>query len=275
MSPRADARLADYQRRGFIPWRLMQTPTWDRCFRLSTLASLYLTASAIAFLTTQPLAAQSATFDAASIKPADPEHIGLQLYSPNPGSFRAMAADIKHLIAFSYNVRDVQISGGPRWADTELFDIEAKAPAPATTADLRLMLQSLLVDRFQLKLHREPKEQAVFDLVVARKGPKLTPVDAAGLGIGLGKTQLNGRGATMSGLAGVLSSRVGSQVIDKTGLAGFYNFTLAWTPDDAATAETGPSIFTALQEQLGLKLEPAKGTVEILVIDSVERPSRN
>src|SRR5580658_4803312 len=108
-----------------------------------------------------PMAAQS--FDAASVKPADPEHIGLQIYSPNPGSFRAMAADIKHLIAFAYSVRDIQISGGPRWADTDLFDIEAKAPGPATTADLRLMVQSLLADRFQLKLHRESRDQAVFN----------------------------------------------------------------------------------------------------------------
>jgi uncharacterized protein (TIGR03435 family) len=219
------------------------------------------------------MAAQS--FDAASIKPADPEHIGLQIYSPNPGSFRAMAADIKHLTAFAYSVRDVQVSGGPRWADTELFDIEAKATGPATTAELRLMVRSLLEDRFKLKMHRESKEEAVFDLVVGKKGPKLTPVDKAGLGIGLGKTQLNGRGANMSGLASVLSSRVGHQVIDRTDLAGFYNFTLTWTPDDAAATESGPSIFTALQEQLGLKLEPAKGTVEMLVIDGVERPSGN
>jgi len=186
-----------------------------------------------------------------------------------------MAADIKHLTAFAYSVRDVQVSGGPRWADTELFDIEAKATGPATTAELRLMVRSLLEDRFKLKMHRESKEEAVFDLVVGKKGPKLTPVDKAGLGIGLGKTQLNGRGANMSGLASVLSSRVGHQVIDRTDLAGFYNFTLTWTPDDAAATESGPSIFTALQEQLGLKLEPAKGTVEMLVIDGVERPSGN
>jgi hypothetical protein len=205
-------------RRGFSP--------------LSTLASLYLTAAAIALATAPPTRAQSPTaappsFDAASIKPADPEHIGLQMYSPNPGSFRAMAADIKHLIAFAYNVRDVQVSGGPRWADTELFDIEANASSPAAIAELRLMVQ------------------------------------------------LNGRGANMSGLASVLSSRVGNQVIDRTELAGFYNFTLTFTPDDAAATEIGPSIFTALQEQLGLKLEPAKGTVEILVIDGVDRPSGN
>src|ERR1700677_653760 len=90
-------------------------------------------------LATPRLAAQS--FDAASIKPADPEHIGLQIYSPNPGSFRAMAADVKHLIGFAYSVRDVQISGGPRWSDTDLFDIEAKAAGPATISELRQMVQ--------------------------------------------------------------------------------------------------------------------------------------
>src|SRR5580693_6300259 len=108
------------------------------------------------------------SFDAASIKPADPQHIGLQIYSPNPGSFRAMAADIKHLMAFAYSVRDVQISGGPRWADSELFDIEAKASGPATIPELRLMVQALLADRFHLKMHRESKEQSVFDLIVGK-----------------------------------------------------------------------------------------------------------
>jgi uncharacterized protein (TIGR03435 family) len=230
--------------------------------------------AALFALATVPIAAQS--FDAASIKPADPEHIGLQIYSPNPGSFRAMAADVKHLMAFAYGVRDVQISGGPRWSDTDLFDIEAKAPGPATNAELRLMLKSLLEDRFKLKVHRESKQQSVFNLVVGKAGPKLTPVSSAGLGIGLGKSQLNGRGANMPGLASVLSSRVGRQVIDETDLKGFYNFTLTWTPDDeAAGPESGPSIVTAIQDQLGLKLEPAKAMVEFLVIDNVERPSGN
>jgi uncharacterized protein (TIGR03435 family) len=234
----------------------------------------------IALTLAPPIAAQTSptgplSFDAASIKPADPEHIGLQMYSPNPGSFRAMAADIKHLMTFAYNVRDVQVSGGPRWSDTELFDIQAKASGPATIAELRLMVRSLLENRFQLKMHRESKEQAVFDLVVGKRGPKLTPMESKGLGIGLDKTQLNGHGATMSGLASVLSSRVGHQVIDRTELTGFYDFTLTWTPDEAAATESGPSIFTALQEQLGLRLEPAKGTVEMLVIDGVERPSGN
>jgi len=230
--------------------------------------------AAIFALAALPIAAQS--FDAASIKTADPEHIGLQIYSPNPGSFRAMAAGVKHLMAFAYGVRDVQISGGPRWSDTELFDIEAKAAGPASIPELRLMAKSLLEDRFKLQVHRESREQSVFDLVVGKAGPKLAPVPSAGLGIGLGKSQLNGRGANMAGLASVLSSRVSRQVIDKTDLKGFYNFTLTWTPDDeAAGPESGPSIFTAIQEQLGLKLEPAKGMVEFLVIDSVERPSGN
>jgi uncharacterized protein (TIGR03435 family) len=179
-------------------------------------------------------------------------------------------------MAFAYTARDVQISGGPRWADTELFDIEAKAPGPATIPELRLMVQALLADRFHLKMHRESKEQSVFNLLVGKKGPTLTPVESKGMGIGLGKTELRGRGTNMSGLASVLSSRVGKQVIDKTSLTGFYNFTLTWTPDDdATTAEPGPSIFNALQEQLGLKLEPAKGMVEMLIVDAVERPSGN
>ena len=118
-------------------------------------------------------------------------------------------------------------------------------------------------------------EQAVLDLVAGKKGPKMTPVESAGLGIGLGKTQLNGRGANMAGLASVLSSRVAHQVIDKTGLTGFYNFTLTWTPDDANGAENGPSLFAALEEQLGLRLEPGKALVETLIIEGVERPAGN
>src|SRR5580704_17581476 len=134
----------------------------DRMVRTASVVLVALTAMALT--TALPIEAQS--FDAASIKPADPEHIGLQIYSPNPGSFRAMAADVKHLIAFAYSVRDVQISGGPQWSDSDLFDIEAKAAGPATVDQLRLMVRALLADRFHLKIHREQKEQSVFDLAV-------------------------------------------------------------------------------------------------------------
>jgi uncharacterized protein (TIGR03435 family) len=220
-----------------------------------------------------PMAAQS--FDAASIKSADPEHIGLQIFSPNPGGFRAMAADVKHPIAFAYSVGDVQISGGPRWSDSDLFDIEAKAAGPAATDKLRVMARALLADRFHLKVHRESKEQSVFDLVVGKKGPKLTPVETEGRGIGLRKTQLNGRGATMSGLASILSSCGWPSSDRQDGSHGILQFHSDLDARRSHWTESGPSIFNALEEQLGLKLEPAKGPVEMLVIDAVERPSAN
>jgi uncharacterized protein (TIGR03435 family) len=154
-----------------------------------------------------------------------------------------------------------------------------------------LMLQDLLADRFHLKLTREAKEMPIFALVLAKSGAKLkeSTVGEDGRRMQTGRGRIEVQGIDMASLANMLSQQLGRTVVDKTGLTGNYDFKLEWTPDlgqpqgpkEIGGAETappdslGPTIFTALQEQLGLKLESTKGPVEILVIERVEKPSEN
>jgi uncharacterized protein (TIGR03435 family) len=149
------------------------------------------------------------------------------------------------------------------------------------------MMQSLLADRFKLTVHQETKEMPIYALVVAKNSPKLQPSKAEETEFGGSRGQFLCQKVPMSMLAGQLRRLLGRPVHDETGLTGEYDFKLEWTPDEppanAGTAEartappdrTGPSIFTALQEQLGLRLESRKGVVVVLVVDRVERPSEN
>ena len=209
---------------------------------------------------------------------------------------------LKMLIANAYGIRQDLISGGPGWVDSEHFDLDAKvAGADVDTYrklnrdQKRTMLISALAERFKLKVHTETKIAPVYELTVAKGGPKLkdtAPVEAKpgdGPGAALprkrnyydfGPGHFTFSGASIGALASQLSSVERRSVIDKTGLTGSYDIDLKWTPDDApvgggADSDTGPSIFTALQEQLGLKLEAAKGPVETLVVDHAEPPSEN
>jgi uncharacterized protein (TIGR03435 family) len=213
------------------------------------------------------------TFEVASIKPSAPDQVGAQMYSPGPGRFTTMTTTVKNLIAFAYGVPDFRVLGGPEWSGATAYNITAKAAGTPANAEFKVMLQQLLASRFQLTLHSESKEASVYHLVVTKNGPKLKHAEK-GRGIGFGVGLLNGRGADMATLASVLTRSLGRTVINQTGLDGFYEFDLAWTADEAA-ADTTTSIFAALQEQLGLKLEPAKGMVDMFVIDRVERPSEN
>jgi len=207
-------------------------------------------------------------FEAASVK----------LHQPVPGPFRSSTGiepgginftnvNLKGCIRAAYGVPPSRITGGADWLNEERYDIVAKR--------LMLMLQTLLEDRFQLKLHHETKELPIYALVVGKNGPKMHP------GKEDGETEIGGvahlidsRGMTMKALAGALSRlspQVDLPVFDMTGLPGVFDVTLDVEPDD----DSGQSIFTALQEQLGLKLEPRKGPVEILAIDHAAKPSDN
>jgi uncharacterized protein (TIGR03435 family) len=140
------------------------------------------------------------------------------------------------------------------------------------------MLQSLLADRFKLRLHYETREQPIYELVVAKGGLKLKPLPPdqrpGGGRFVRGEIALNGR--SVATLAHFLTQFAGRSVVDKTSLAGNYDIDLKWTPDDQqGTPDAGPTLFTALQEQLGLKLISAKGPVQVLVVDHAERPSEN
>jgi uncharacterized protein (TIGR03435 family) len=192
---------------------------------------------------------------------------------------------LKRLIASAYEVRDDQISG-PDWLDSERFDISAKAAGPAKDEQLMAMLQTFLAERFGLALHKETREMKGYGLVVSKSGSKLkTAVDDGNSQTHNNNGRLTAQHVSMAQLANVLSRGTGLRVVDMTGLQGVFDFTLEWdrsastlsaNADEHPPSDAGPSIFTALQEQLGLKLEARKLPVEILVIDHVERkPSEN
>jgi uncharacterized protein (TIGR03435 family) len=226
--------------------------------------------------------AQFAQFDAASVKPnksgdrAMNDHFG-----PAQASWTNFRLRI--LIQTAYGIQDYQLIGAPVWADSDAWDIDARSAAPTTTAQKMEMLQALLADRFHLKLHRETRDLPQYRLTVAKNGPKLTNANASDLDRTLIKRGvIENPNITADALAGWLKGELGRPVTDDTHLTGHYSIKLAWSPDErqpnsqGATDDTpGTSIFAALQEQLGLKLEPYKGPLEVLVIDRVEKPSAN
>lgn len=254
------------------------------------------------------------SFEVASIKASAPDSRRVFLQFLPGGGMRVTNMTLKQVLAFGYDVRDFQISGGPAWINSDRYDIQARpehaADAPATPPDPRQMsdeqretlaqqmrerVRTLLADRFELAVHHDTKEAPVYALMVAKGGPKLKentePREGRqGMGMRPGG-QVTATAAPVSMLANLLSNLMGRPVIDKTGLSATYDFELRWTPDSGQTlapagapppgAEAppadpnGPTIFTALQEQLGLRLESQKGPVDMIVIDHVEKPSEN
>jgi uncharacterized protein (TIGR03435 family) len=239
-------------------------------------------------------------FEAASIKPSAPMGMGMMKVGMQmlPGGRVSMSGvTAKLLIQQAYGVRDFQIVGGPSWLGTERYDITAKPEGTANQDQVKVMIQALLADRFKLQFHRETKELPTYALVVAKGGPKVHeseveggPDKAKGTRINMhGRGQFEMERAPVAALANQLAQVLGRSVIDKTELTGNYDFKLEWTPDEGAhemmrgPSPDGPapadpqgvSIFTALQDQLGFKLEATKGPVEILVIERAEKASAN
>lgn len=233
-------------------------------------------------------------YDVVSVKPSNfDDH---PLWHRMTADGLSMNVTLKALIFAAYSIQtDTQISGLPGWAATTPFDVEAKmdADAAASLAKLPLdeqqtqrwlMLQALLADRFGLKVHHETRELRVYKLVVAKGGSKMHEIRASQkAGVSMGRGRFRGRGITIGSLVVYLSGTLGQPVLDKTGLNGHYDAKLQWTPDDAGglsqasggSSDTGPSLFSALQEQLGLKLESAKEPMDTIVVDHLERPSEN
>jgi uncharacterized protein (TIGR03435 family) len=214
-------------------------------------------------------------FEVASIKPSAPGARGPTIYNPTRGRFAIDSITAKGLIAYAYDVRDFQVSGGPSWLGSVEFDIVAKPEGDASGEKILAMTRSLLTERFNLTLHRESKELPVLALMIANGGPRLHPsVSKGGPEIRGGRGRLVARRVTTGMFASQLAGRVlGRPVLDRTGIAGEFDIDLQWTPDE--NPDGGPSIFTALQEQLGLKLEAQKGSIDVLVIDHIEKPSAN
>jgi uncharacterized protein (TIGR03435 family) len=249
------------------------------------------------------------TFEVASIKPASPDAQGFSIQLVPGGGLNMTNVPVRTMIALAYGVRDYQVTGCPGWAETGKFDIKARPERTAVNGqeDLAKMtedqmktvrdqsnerLRGLLAERFGLVVHKETKEQPIYALVLAKNGPKLKEVQEAGArpGLRMERGRLQGMAAPMDIFAMSLSNAMGRPVVDKTGLLGKYDFVLEWTPDVGAggnsqgfgdgitspgPAPGGPTIFTATQEQLGLRLDSQKGPVPNIVIDRVEKPSEN
>ncbi len=254
--------------------------------------------------------APAPSFEVASIRVNHSASGGTHI-SFSESSLRVSNASVKNLIFSAYEIQPSQLSGGPGWINTARFDINAKVEdslvekfktlKPEEGREQRkLLLQSLLAERFNLKVSRATKELPIYALVVAKSGIKFpeSKLDVKGSSMnshsqGGGPVTLESKGVTMASLAENLSRQVDRTVLDRTGLAGRYDFTLQYSRDEnqgamfrasdsgsgAASApppdSAGPTIFTALQEQLGLKLEATKGPVDILVIDHIDMPTED
>ena len=235
------------------------------------------------------------SFEVATIKPSKPDQQGKGLMVRG-NKFVTLNTTMSDLICFAYEVQQKQIVGGPDWMDTDKFDIAAQPDVPGSPdrQQLKVMVQKLLADRFQLKFHRDKKELSAYLLtVVDQAGVKMKKNDGNPNGLpGLFFRQLGNltvQNATMSDFTQLMQSAVLDRpVVDQTGLPGRWDFVLKWTPDESQfggmgmkvpppsdAADAPPPLFTAIQEQIGLKLHAGKAPVEVLVLDRIEKPSEN
>jgi uncharacterized protein (TIGR03435 family) len=258
------------------------------------------------------------SFEVASIKPGDPSERNRGFSSPDSSQFRVINMTAKGLVTYVYGLKDFQLTGGPDWANSKIYSINAKVedsmakniqgmPRLERQRQMRMMLHSLLIERFKLSVSHVTKDEPEYALVVAKGGPKLTPTaSVAPAANAPGARALPGKGPHLllsngnisaidqpvSGLADLLAFMPeieGHLVVDHTGITGNYDYTVqfssealdqkfaqgAGAPPPVASSDSGPSIFTALEEQLGLKLEMTRGPVEIYTIEHIEEPSEN
>jgi len=221
--------------------------------------------------------ASAATFEAASVKINQTDSRG-DRETLNGGLVQMTNVTLRMLVRFAYRVSDPQISGGPKWIDTTRFDIVAKAGHAAERAELMDMLQPLLADRFQLKFHQETQTLAGYGITVGKNGMVAKPGDPNGhCGTSTNTGEINAKACTMAELTTRLASILQRPVADLTNDSRKYDFVLRWTPDNMQSggASDGVSLFAALQEQVGVKLESQKVPVNVLVIDRAELPSAN
>ncbi|MGC1872630.1 MAG: TIGR03435 family protein [Acidobacteriaceae bacterium] len=234
------------------------------------------------------------SFEVATIKPAKPDEKG-QGFLVRGGQFSTFNTTLLSLIEFAYDLQANQVVGAAGWMSTDKYDIVAKPDAPGAPSDKQWkgMLQKLLADRFQLKFHSQSKEMSAYVLTVAKNGPKLTKSDGDPNGLpGLFFHQLGQlyvQNATMDDFTQLMQAVVLDRpVVNQTGIKNRWNFVLKWTPDESQfggmgmkvpppsnAADAPPPLFTAIQEQIGLKLEARKAPVGVIVIDHVEKPSAN
>ena len=234
------------------------------------------------------------SFDVATIKPSDPASQG-KGFGGAPRKFTTRNTTLNDLIMFTYDLNSKQIIGGPAWMETDKFDIttgQPDVPGAPSPAQVKVMMRKLLETRFGMKFHMEKREMSAYVLSVAKTGPKMTKSEAdpntpgAFFFTKLGNLTVRNQsmGDVAHGFQGAVFDR---PVVDHTGLEGHWDFSLKWTPDDTQfavfnvkivpsdAADAPPPIFTAIQEQIGLKLEAGKPQVDVMVLDHVEKPSEN
>jgi uncharacterized protein (TIGR03435 family) len=243
----------------------------------------------------KPMASDAPTvFEVATVKPSNPDAPG-KAFTMRGRQFATLNTTLSDLITFAYQVHAAQITGAPEWVESARYDITAQPQAEGSPNDrqIRAMLQKLLEERFKLTVTRGTKELPVYVLSVGKTGHKLTPNDRNPNGLPSlflkGPGRLPALNASMADLARLMQAVVLDRpVVDRTELSGRFDFTLNWTPDDSQFRGLGgqvpapsndpnapPGLFTAIQEQLGLRLDSARAPVDVLVVDRVERPSDN
>jgi uncharacterized protein (TIGR03435 family) len=231
----------------------------------------------------------SPVFEVASIKQEPWTGSGGVYVVVRGNTLNAEHSCLKDLVSFAWRLEDFQLSGGPAWAEhgrldqSDLYQVIAKAPGDTAPPEgqFRLMLQALLADRFHLQVHHVQKEVPVYWLVVAQGGPKLVesaPDAKFSMAIDSGRgsepTRMRATHVSIDKLLWQLGHYAGRPVLDRTGLTGFYDFDVEWSPNSLTADAEGPSVFAALQK-FGLKLEGGKASFDTVVIDRAEKPSEN
>ena len=222
-------------------------------------------------------------FEVASVRPVSPAPGSSSGIGTGHGRLTANNVTLKRCVIGAYGRGPNEIFGGPEWLDSDRFEIIAKAEEPVGDAALMAMLQTLLAELFKLAVHRETRTIPAYVLEVARKGPKLEKAAGGVSSDASGRGSIVAGNTTMDHFAWVLARQMDLPVVNRTGLEGAFNLKLTWTPDSGQPARPGgdsglpdgPSIFTAMQEQLGLRLRSEKTPVAVLVVDHAERPSEN
>ena len=226
---------------------------------------------------TPQLLAQSPEFEVATIKVNQSGSGGSNFPTLKNGTLTAQNVSLGMLVQAAYDLSALRIVG-PNWLDSDRYDVAGKAPQGVPDSELMPMLQGLLKERFQLSSHHETKEMPVFEMIIAKEGLKMSPFDTAHPPVpprNRAGSVIMGAG-TMPQLAGMLSRQAGKPVLDKTGLDGRYAYVLNFSPLSAQAAESAsdsalPDLFTAVQQQLGLRLESRKDSIDVLIIDHAER----
>ena len=251
-------------------------------------------------LAASPVASQTPAFEAASVRRTATQAAGGDWVFRPGGQFTASNEIVLEVIRAAYDIDTFRIVGGPDWIRSERYEIQARAGGDVTQDQTRLMLQRLLQERFRLRVSREPREIPIYALVFMRgdrrTGPRLQPASADGC-VDRGPQPINvprgalpscgrlvwnpgrmsGRRVPLDLLAERLSTILGRVVVNQTGLTEMFDVDLEWTPDSGPSfgSPEAPSLFTALGEQLGLRLASSTGEVNVLVVDSIERPTEN